>query len=34
VETRRSGREVICTLIRDALDRFRERERVLLGLAG
>lgn len=34
VETRRSGREVICTLSREALDRFRERERVLLGLAG
>jgi DNA-binding transcriptional ArsR family regulator len=34
VETRRSGREVISTLSRDALDRFREQERVLLGLAG
>ncbi len=34
VETRRSGREVICTLSREALDRFHERERVLLGLAG
>jgi DNA-binding transcriptional ArsR family regulator len=33
VETRRSGREVICTLNRETLDRFHERERVLLGLA-
>jgi DNA-binding transcriptional ArsR family regulator len=33
VQTRRSGREVICTLSRDALDQFHERERVLLGLA-
>ena len=33
VETHRSGREVICTLSREALDRFHERERALLGLA-
>ena len=33
VETRRSGREVICTLSREALHRFHERERALLGLA-
>jgi ArsR family transcriptional regulator, arsenate/arsenite/antimonite-responsive transcriptional repressor len=33
VETRRSGREVICTLSREMLDRFREQERLLLGLA-
>lgn len=33
VETRRSGREVICTLSREILDRFREQERLLLGLA-
>jgi DNA-binding transcriptional ArsR family regulator len=33
VETRRSGREVICTLSREALDYFRARERDLLGLA-
>jgi hypothetical protein len=32
VETRRSGREVICTLSREALDYFRARERDLLGL--
>ncbi len=34
VETRRAGREVICTLSRDMLDYFRARERELLGLAG
>lgn len=34
IETRRSGREVISTLSRDVLDRFREQERQLLGLAG
>ena len=34
VETRRAGREVICTLSREALDHFRARERELLGLAG
>ena len=34
VETRRRGREVICTLSREALDRFHERERALLGSAG
>ena len=33
VETRRSGREVICTLSRDALEFFRARDRELLGLA-
>ncbi|HWH38080.1 MAG TPA: metalloregulator ArsR/SmtB family transcription factor [Candidatus Limnocylindrales bacterium] len=33
IETRRSGREVICSLRRDALDRFRAREGELLGLA-
>ena len=32
VETRRSGREVICTLSRDALERFHEREQAMLGL--
>jgi DNA-binding transcriptional ArsR family regulator len=34
VETRRSGREVICTISRDALEYFRARDRELLGLAG
>ena len=34
VETRRSGREVICTLNRETFDRFRERELELLGFAG
>ena len=34
VETRRSGREVICTLSREALDFFRAAERDLFGLAG
>jgi DNA-binding transcriptional ArsR family regulator len=34
VDTRRAGREVICTLSREALDYFRARERDLLGLAG
>ena len=33
IETRRSGREVISTLSREVLDRFREQERQLLGLA-
>jgi ArsR family transcriptional regulator, arsenate/arsenite/antimonite-responsive transcriptional repressor len=33
IETRRSGREVICSLRRDALDRLRAREGELLGLA-
>ena len=33
VGTRRSGREVICTISREMLDRFREQERLLLGLA-
>ena len=32
VETRRSGREVICTLSRDGVRAFLERERALLGL--
>jgi ArsR family transcriptional regulator, arsenate/arsenite/antimonite-responsive transcriptional repressor len=32
VETRRSGREVICTLRRDAFDAYLDRERLLLGL--
>lgn len=32
VDTRRTGREVICTISRDALDYFRARERDLLGL--
>ncbi|HYI23560.1 MAG TPA: metalloregulator ArsR/SmtB family transcription factor [Candidatus Limnocylindrales bacterium] len=31
VETRRSGREVICTMSREALDYFHARERELLG---
>ncbi|HSH21239.1 MAG TPA: metalloregulator ArsR/SmtB family transcription factor, partial [Candidatus Caenarcaniphilales bacterium] len=34
VETRRAGREVICTISRDALDRFQARERAMLGLVG
>ena len=34
VETRRSGREVICSLSRDALRRFHEDEHRLLGLLG
>jgi ArsR family transcriptional regulator len=33
IETRRSGREVISTLSLEALGRFREQERQLLGLA-
>lgn len=33
VETRRQGREVICTLAPETLERFHERERELLGLA-
>ena len=33
VDTRRAGREVICTLSREVLDRFQARERELLGLA-
>ncbi len=33
VETRRAGREVICTLSREALELFRARDRELLGLA-
>ncbi len=34
IATRRSGREVICTLSRDVLDYFRARDGELLGLAG
>jgi DNA-binding transcriptional ArsR family regulator len=34
VETRRSGREVVCSLGRDALGRFHELEHRLLGLDG
>ncbi len=34
IDMRRNGREVICSLRREALDRFRARERELLGLAG
>lgn len=33
VETRRAGREVICTLSREMLDQFRAAERDMLGLA-
>jgi DNA-binding transcriptional ArsR family regulator len=33
VETRRQGREVICSLSRDALERFHEREHAMLGMA-
>ena len=33
VETRRQGREVICTLAPETFARFHERERELLGLA-
>jgi len=33
VRTRRSGREVICSLSRDALNAFHEQEHDLLGLA-
>jgi DNA-binding transcriptional ArsR family regulator len=34
VETRRSGREVICSLSREALNEFHAQEHALLGLAG
>jgi DNA-binding transcriptional ArsR family regulator len=34
VETRRAGREVVCSLGREALGRFHEQERQLLGLGG
>ena len=34
VDTRRTGREVICTISRDAFDYFRAREADMLGLAG
>lgn len=33
VETRRQGREVICSLRRDAFDHFARRERAMLNLA-
>lgn len=33
IDTRRHGREVICTLSRENLDRFHQLERILLGLA-
>jgi ArsR family transcriptional regulator len=33
IETQRRGREVICTISREALRRFQTRERELLGLA-
>lgn len=33
VTTRRNGREVLCSLERDAIDTLRARERSLLGLA-
>lgn len=32
VETRRSGREVICTLSRDTLERFHRKEHAMLGM--
>ncbi len=32
IETRRIGREVICTSAREAFDRFHARERAILGL--
>jgi DNA-binding transcriptional ArsR family regulator len=34
VETRRVGREVICSLSREALRRFHDEEHAMLGLAG
>jgi ArsR family transcriptional regulator, arsenate/arsenite/antimonite-responsive transcriptional repressor len=34
VETRRRGREVVCSLSREAVARFHERQRALLGMAG
>jgi DNA-binding transcriptional ArsR family regulator len=34
VETRRSGREVVCSLARDSLARFHDQEHRLLGLGG
>ena len=34
VETRRQGREVICSLRRDEFDRFARREREMLDLRG
>ncbi len=32
VETRRSGREVICTLSREAIERFHRKEHQMLGM--
>jgi ArsR family transcriptional regulator len=34
IETRRSGRETLCRLRHEAWERFVERERAVLGLAG
>jgi DNA-binding transcriptional ArsR family regulator len=34
IESRRSGREVICSISRDSLHRFHALERQMLGLAG
>ena len=34
IETRRNGRETLCRLRTDAWERFVERERAVLGLAG
>ncbi len=34
VETRRNGRETLCSLRPEAWDQFAERERAVLGLAG
>jgi ArsR family transcriptional regulator len=34
IETQRRGREVVCSLSHDALARFHERERALLGMGG
>ncbi len=34
IETRRTGREVVCSFRRDALDAFVQREREFLGMAG
>jgi DNA-binding transcriptional ArsR family regulator len=34
VETRRAGREVVCSLARDALTRFHDQEHRFLGLSG
>ena len=32
IDMQRTGREVICSIRRDALDAYQQRERVLLGL--